>query len=111
MQEAKLVIYQGATMYQTATDAAATSSPIHNINTPVGWARHQKLRITTMPVSIVQTSVVLAVRVLPITHVICVRESQLVGDKEMVGPVEDALLLAVIQHALHAAPASSQPTQ
>lgn len=63
------------------------------------WTSHEQPRITAMPVSIVKALVMLTVRVLAIAHVICVREAQLIRYEEVVGPVEGAVILAVIQQA------------
>ena len=63
----------------------------------MGWACHQQLRITAVPVSVVKALVVLTVWVLPVTHVICVREAQLIRDEEVVGPIENAVVLAIIE--------------
>lgn len=63
----------------------------------MGWACHEQMRITAVPVSVVEALVVLTVWVLPIAHVICVGEAQLICDEKMVGPVEDVVILAIIE--------------
>ena len=69
------------------------------------WASHEQSRITAMPVSIVKALVMLTVWQLAVAHVVCVREAQLICYEEMVGPVEDAIILAIIHKAAITVPA------
>ena len=52
-----------------------------------------------MPVSIVEALVMLTVWELAVAHVDCEREAQLIYYEETVGPVEDAVILAIIHQA------------
>lgn len=69
---------------------------------------HEQSRITAMPVSIVKALVMLTVWELAVAHVVCVREVQLICYEEVVGPVEDAVILAIIHQAAITVPACNK---